>query len=455
MHTKHKLPILLALLLLLSNTNETLQAQGVICSNDSTGLIPLNDLGTGFYEGFQGGLYPLGTNTENPASTHYKKGKTYAKNLKPLDADGNINYENGVVLMAGYGPSLPGQIMNKFVPIVRDSLDAAYHTNPCFDAMNLCVGGKGLESAIGASADTYWETIVDKVIEKGYTPEQVQVGWMYFNDKFDTLSPEQTFPETPEQVTDDLITYLHILMDYFPNMKIMFISGRHYGGFADSLLEQYPAISEPSSYWNNFSVKWLIERQINADPALKYYGAGVKAPFVTWGPYFWVDGETPRATDGMQYTCNVFNPEDGYHLIDSMYDIEARKLCDVLYTSDFAKNYFKDGVAWSNCTLYSDSTLRTSPETLHINEAGIMLYPNPATETINFYRHDAKGNVYTIEVYNNFGALVYSESAAGVAYNNIAIDVATLPTGMYTLRVLVDDALSGNQHWVQEQFIKQ
>ena len=84
-----------------------------------------------------------------------------------------------------------------------------------------------------------------------------------------------------------------------------------------------------------------------------------------------------------------------------------------------------------------------------------MLYPNPASETINFYRHDAKGNVYTIEVYNNIGALVHSESADGVAYNNIAIDVATLPTGMFTLRVLVDDPLSGNQHWVQEQFIKQ
>ena len=455
MHTKHKLPILLAMLLLLSNAYQTLYAQGVICSSDSTGLIPLNDLGTSTYEGFQGGLYPFGSNSEDPLSTHYKKGKTYAKNLKPLDGAGNINYDNGVVLMAGYGPSLPGQIMNKFVQIVRDTLDNDYHTNPCFDAMNLCIGGKGLQVAIGDGADTYWETIVEKVIEKGYTTEQVQVGWMYFNDKYDSLAPPQTFPETPEQVAEDLITYLHILMDYFPNMKIMYLSGRHYGGFADTLLEQYPAISEPSSYWNNFSIKWLIERQINADPALKYYGAGVKAPFITWGPYFWVDGETRRATDGVQYTCSVFNPEDGYHLIDSMYDIEARKLLTHMVNSDFAKNYVKDGVAWANCTLYADTSLKTIPETLHINDEGIMLYPNPASETINFYRHDAKGNVYTIEVYNNIGALVHSESADGVAYNNIAIDVATLPTGMFTLRVLVDDPLSGNQHWVQEQFIKQ
>ncbi|MBP9880598.1 MAG: hypothetical protein KBF44_10845, partial [Chitinophagales bacterium] len=103
------------MLLLLSDAYQTLHAQGVICSSDSTGLIPLNDLGTSTYEGFQGGLYPFGSNSEDPLSTHYKKGKTYAKNLKPLDGAGNINYDNGVVLMAGYGPSLPGQIMNKFV----------------------------------------------------------------------------------------------------------------------------------------------------------------------------------------------------------------------------------------------------------------------------------------------------------------------------------------------------
>lgn len=450
----HTLSILLAFLCLYGISLQPLFSQGVICVNDSTGLIPLNDLGTGFYEGFQGGLYPLGTNVEDPVSTHYKKGKTFAKNLKPLDASGNINYDNGVVLMAGYGPSLPGQIMNKFVPIVRDSLDGAYHTNPCFDAINLCVGGKGLNSAIGSSSDIYWESIEEKVIEKGYTTAQVQVGWMYFNDKFDSLAPEPTFPETPEQITADLITYLHLLMDHFPNMKIMYVSGRHYGGFADTLLEQYNAISEPSSYWNNFSVKWLIEKQINSDPSLKYFGANIRAPFLTWGPYFWVDGNNPRLTDGVQYQCDEFNPEDGYHLIDSMYDVEARKLLDVFYTSTFSKNYVKDGVAWSNCILYTDSTLKTIPDNLTIHENGITLFPNPATENINIYRHNVTGNIYTISMYNDLGLLIHSESGSGDSFNNIAVDISFLPAGIYTLRTYMDNPETALPQWYQERFVK-
>jgi len=69
------------LCLLFSAFSLTLFSQTVNCENDSTGLIPLNDLGTGFYLGYQGGLFPFGANAENPASTHYKKGKNFAKNI--------------------------------------------------------------------------------------------------------------------------------------------------------------------------------------------------------------------------------------------------------------------------------------------------------------------------------------------------------------------------------------
>lgn len=109
-----------------------------------------------------------------------------------------------------------------------------------------------------------------------------------------------SFPETPNQIADDLTTYLHMMMTHFPNMKIMFISGRHFGGFADTTLEQYPAISEPSSYWNNFAVKWVIERQIIGTPDLKYFGANIKAPFITWGH---ICGQTEVLNAAMITAC--------------------------------------------------------------------------------------------------------------------------------------------------------
>jgi hypothetical protein len=47
----------------------------------------------------------------------------------------------------------------------------------------------------------------------------------------------------------------------------------------------------------------LIEAQINGDPELNYNPAlgPVVAPYLSWGPYLWIDGTNPRS-DGMVWT---------------------------------------------------------------------------------------------------------------------------------------------------------
>lgn len=450
-NTKH----LLGVLILCISFNFTANAQGPVCDNDSSGLIPLIDLGPGTYLGKQGGLYPGGLNYENTTSAHYKKGKNFAKNLKPLDSLGNISYEKGVVLMAGFGPSVPGHLMDEFVPIVRDTADTEFITNICFDAINMCAGGKGLDYAIGPDSTKYWKQMKNKIEEKGYKVEQLQVGWMYFNDKYDSTGVPSSFPETPERIVDDLTFYLHELLEHYPNLKIVFISGRHYGGFADSTLDQYPAISEPSSYWNNFAVKWLIERQITGSPELKYFGANINSPFISWGPFYWSDGNIPRATDGVLYQCSDFSSTDGFHLTDSTYVRDATTLMDFIYNSAFSKYYVRDGLSWSTCVPYLDSIHRTQPDIIDINPIGITLYPNPANENINVYRHNVNGKLYAIEIYNDLGQLVHQETTSGVEFNSIPVDVADLQNGLYILRAKMDDPVTGNVAWFQERFIKQ
>ena len=453
-HTmKQTTSFLLALALCLLVT-KPVDSQTPNCDNDSLGLIPLTDLGSGYYLGYQGGFIPGGSNIELPASQHYKKGRNFAKNLKPLDSLGNISYERGVVLMGGFGPSIPGHILDEFVPIVRDTTDTEFKTNICFDGINMAAGGKGLDYAIGADSVKYWNNMLMKIEEKGYTAEQLQVGWMYFNDKYDTTGT-MSFPETPNQIADDLTTYLHMMMTHFPNMKIMFISGRHFGGFADTTLEQYPAISEPSSYWNNFAVKWVIERQIIGTPDLKYFGANIKAPFITWGPYLWTDGSIERSDDHRLYQCSDFSTTDGYHLTDSTNVRDARFLMQHIYNSDFSRFYVRDGDSWSSCVPYLDSIHRTQPDIVDINPIGITLYPNHATENIYVYRHNGSGNLYAVEIYNHLGQLIYQESGDGVTSNNLAIDIADLNSGMYFLRVAMDDSATGTLKWYQQQFIKQ
>ena len=58
------------------------------CGNDNSGLIPLTDLGTGFYEGIQGGLYPGGSNTR-PA-VHQQKGIDISHTIEPLNDAGTV-----------------------------------------------------------------------------------------------------------------------------------------------------------------------------------------------------------------------------------------------------------------------------------------------------------------------------------------------------------------------------
>jgi len=439
--------LITSLTILLFSVCQTLHAQLIVCENDSTGLIPLIDLGPGYYEGYQGGLFLDGSNFENPAGQHFKKGKNFAKNLQPLDSLGNINYDGGTVLMGGFGPSLPGHMMDEFVPVVRDTTDDVYFTNICFDAINMGAGGKGLDYAIGEDSNKYWNNMEKKIAEKGYTVSQLQVGWMYFNDKYDSTGT-QSFPETPNHIRDNLVTYLHMLKNHFPNMKIMFVSGRHYGGYADSTLEQFPAIGEPASYWNNWSVKWLIEDQITGDPDLKYFGANIKSPFLTWGPYYWTDGAEPRATDGRSYTCEEFSSEDGFHLDEETYVDDADYLMQHVYNSEFSKYYVKDGTKWTDCVPYLDS-LRQQTDYVTINPTGITLYPNPASDIVNVYRHNVHGKVYAIEIYNEMGQLIHKEESSGEVWNTIPVDVEFLANGLYVLRVKIEDV------WMSERFLKQ
>src|SRR5438876_546385 len=50
---------------------------------DSTGMVPLPDLGKGTYKGEQGGLYPGGENA--PPAAHRQAGIKLASGIQPLD----------------------------------------------------------------------------------------------------------------------------------------------------------------------------------------------------------------------------------------------------------------------------------------------------------------------------------------------------------------------------------
>src|SRR5258706_3168916 len=68
----------------------------------TTGLIPLVDLGAGTYSGFQGALYPGGSNT--PPAGHLNAALQKASEIVPRNAAGAPD-PNGLIVMIAVGMS--------------------------------------------------------------------------------------------------------------------------------------------------------------------------------------------------------------------------------------------------------------------------------------------------------------------------------------------------------------
>ena len=66
------------------------------CNQSSVGFPPINDLGSGYWKGLQGGLYPGGQNI--PPSDHYNSGIDIANHIVPLDVDGQPDSINGEIV---------------------------------------------------------------------------------------------------------------------------------------------------------------------------------------------------------------------------------------------------------------------------------------------------------------------------------------------------------------------
>ncbi|MBK7038092.1 MAG: T9SS type A sorting domain-containing protein [Bacteroidetes bacterium] len=410
------------------------------CDFPNTGLTPFLDLQTGYYLGYQAGLYPGGSN--ELTGPHLKSGKTIANGIKPLDGDGNINFGDGVVLVAGFGPSVPGHIYNKFVEHVRTPSDK-YDLNPCLDALNLCVGGKDIGYAtIDSTSDSYWESLVQKVYDVGYTPEQVQIGWMYFNSKGLTVPP--IFPDKALETKALDIIFINKAKEHFPNLKIMYISSRHFGGYADTSIVEYYSLAEPTSYQNSWTVKWLVEEQINnTNPMLQYKGANPKAPYIMWGPNFWCDGDAKRDYDDKKYICELsYSASDGYHLSDQQDSKDALDILDVMYYGTVGKQFTKNSAVWENCIPWLDTLaggLREKPEVATINN--LTISPNPGYD--EFYIGLPNENYPAeITILNELGQIVDKFYHEENFSTSVLIDMSGKPNGIYFAKVMMNNKIS-------------
>src|SRR5688572_12251152 len=294
------------------------------CSKTSVGLIPLNDLGVDFYQGFQGGLYPGGLN-QRP-SAHDAAGLAIAAQITPLDASGNAD-PNGEIGLMSIGMSNASLEWEAFIALAASSTGI----DPNVTIANGAEVGQGARE-ISNPASPYWRiTIPSRLNFYGLSAEQIQVVWLKEAVKF----PTDPFPSHAQDMQDLLQSIVQILQDTIPNLVIASRCSRAYAGHAVR-----PLSPEPWTYEEGFAFKWLIEAQIGGDPALNYDPAkgAVEAPWLSWGPYLWADGLRPRS-DGSIWKCEDFQP-DGTHPDVLGQDKVARALLHHFISDPTATSWF-------------------------------------------------------------------------------------------------------------------
>lgn len=249
--------------------------------------LPLTDMGAAEYgrmdgqtTDFAGGLYPDGRNERPPE--HEAAGQAIAANIAPLNETGAPDPQNGKIGMISVGMSNTSSEFNTFMSSIH--LDP--QVNPQLVAVNGAQGGRVADNWSAEETDV-WDNLAAQLHHRKVTPEQVQVAWIKL-----TLTRGGEFPEKAEELQGHLEIIVQKLKERFPNMQLIYLSSR-----TRSYTYERGLSPEPVAFETGFAVKWLIEKQINGDPALNFdpEKGEVLAPYLSWGPYLWIDGENERS----------------------------------------------------------------------------------------------------------------------------------------------------------------
>lgn len=319
------------------------------CTGTSVGLIPIEDLGAGTYQGYQAGLYPGGVNVR-PA-THDAAANTFAR-VFLLDPNGVPNASTGRAILLSIGMSNTTQEFSRFRQVEA--------TDPNRNHAVLIVdGAQGGWTATRVSDPNqngpFWATVDQRIAAAGGTGAQVEAVWL----KEAESNPTQAFPSDAQILMGHNEEILRILKTRYPNVRQVYVSSRIYAGYASTTLNP-----EPYAYQSAFAVKWTIGRQIAGEPSLNFdpREGPVVAPWTAWGPYPWADGLTPRS-DGLTWACSELEA-DGTHPGPAAENKVAGMLNALMHSDPIAKRWFSD------CDGGDPSVFSAPPDVLNVYVEG-------------------------------------------------------------------------------------
>lgn len=325
-----------------SNSPASLGATG----KPDTLKVPLTDLASGTYRGFQGGLYPNGANTM--PSAHAALGTTFARNIRPLNAAGQPD-ANGKIVFLSVGMSNVTQEYCGGGPTACQSFSFVGQAlaDPAVDRARVVLvdgaqGGKVIPDWDQVTDATYTTVRDTRLAVLGVTEAQVQVVWL----KQATPGPATSLPAANADaytITAGLGTLVRTLKVRYPNLQIVFLSSRIYAGYA----QPGTLNPEPFAYETGFAVKWLIEAQVRQgasgapDALAGDLRPGVAAPWLSWGPYLWANGATPRS-DGLTWLPSDFAADNTHPSTGARQKVGAM-LLNFMKSSPHASCWFLSG----------------------------------------------------------------------------------------------------------------
>jgi hypothetical protein len=320
-----------------------LAAASATAGAQSTGLVPLTEMGPATYLGFSGGLYPGGNDLPE---AHAAEGIARAAAVEPLDTAGNPS-ASGKIALVSIGMSNTTQEFCSAggrTPCAAWSFVGQALADPEVDHSTLALvnGARGGQTAVtwDDPADLNYDRVRDvDLAEQGLTEAQVQVAWVKVAD----ATPTTSLPDADadayalEAFIGDIVRAMRVR---YPNLRLVFLSSRIYAGWATS-----PLNPEPYAYEYGFSVKWAIQAQIEqmagggVDPQAGDldYASGI-APWIGWAAYLWGDGLVPRC-DGLVWEQADFQ-SDGTHPSQSGETKVAAMLLDFFKTDPRTRPWF-------------------------------------------------------------------------------------------------------------------
>jgi hypothetical protein len=273
--------------------------------------IALTDLLARTYYGNVGGLYPGGIN--QPPSDHDSAAKARRNSIKPLDVNGDESpFGKYVLISIGMSNATQewcsqssGPPCGAWTFMGRAAADPTVN-HYTLVIVNGAADGQDAPGWISPSSPDYDRIKVARLAPLGLSENQVQAAWVKLEDPKPTVSLPADSADANILLTN-LGLVMRALRVRYPNLRLVFVSSRIYGGYATIDLNP-----EPYAYESGYSVKWLIESQINemrgqpANPRAGTLDYTKKvAPLILWGPYIWADGPVPRS-DGLFWLRSEF-----------------------------------------------------------------------------------------------------------------------------------------------------